>query len=142
MKEKFQTNNHLDPFVGISISEGDQIRMSVMATSTTSGSAVLQNLTTGQEVYQSFSNVTAGLFCQTYAGFIVEDFIYCDSNGNNCGPIPFASFSPAINFVDCTAIANGESIALSSAALLTLTVNNEDMTTCSISGSTLTCSYN
>jgi hypothetical protein len=115
--------------------------MSAVATSTTGGSATLENLTTGQKVSQSFSDVTAGSLCQTSAEFIIEDFEECDESGNNCQPVPFASFSPAVKFADCAATANGRSVTLSSAELSEVIVNNKDLTKCSVSGSTLTCSY-
>ena len=115
--------------------------MSVVATSLTGGSASLENLTTGQKVSQSFSDVTAGSLCQTSAEFIIEDFEQCDESGNNCEPVPFASLSPAVKFTDCSATANGKSVPLSKGELTEVTINNKDETKCSISGSTLTCSY-
>ena len=114
--------------------------MSVVATSSTSGTAALENLTTGQKVSKTFSDVTAGSLCQTDAEFIIEDFEECDSNGN-CQPVPFASFSPAVEFTDCSVTANGESIGLSQAQITEVIINNKDETECSISGSTVTCSY-
>ncbi|RFU76295.1 aspergillopepsin-2 precursor [Trichoderma arundinaceum] len=128
-------------FSGIDISEGDQIAMSVVATSLTSGSATLQNLSTGQKVTQTFSRVTAGSLCETSAEFIIEDFEECNSNGSNCQPVPFASFSPAVKFSSASATKNGKSVSLSGAVLSEVIVNNQDLTRCSISGSTLTCSY-
>lgn len=113
--------------------------MSVVATSLTGGSATLENLTTGQKVTQTFSDVTAGSLCETSAEFIIEDFEEC--NGNNCQPVPFASFSPAVKFTKCSATAKGKSVALSSAELSEVIVNNKDLTKCSVSGTTLTCSY-
>lgn len=113
--------------------------MSVVATSLTGGSATLENLTTGQKVTQTFSDVTAGSLCETSAEFIIEDFEEC--NGNNCQPVPFASFSPAVEFTECSATAKGKSVALSSAQLSEVIVNNKDLTKCSVSGTTLTCSY-
>ena len=70
---------------------------------------------------------------------LIEDFEEC--NGNNCQPVPFASFSPAVKFTKCSATAKGKSVALSSAELSEVIVNNKDLTKCSVSGTTLTCSY-
>ncbi|PNP59207.1 hypothetical protein THARTR1_01455 [Trichoderma harzianum] len=128
-------------FSGIDISEGDQIAMSVVATSLTGGSATLQNLSTGQKVTQTFSRVTAGSLCETSAEFIIEDFEECNSNGSNCQPVPFASFSPAIQFTSASATRNGQKVSLSGAELSEVIVNNRDLTRCSVSGSTLSCSY-
>jgi len=113
--------------------------MSVTATSSTSGSATLENQTTGQKVSKTFSKETAGSLCQTDAEFIIEDFEEC--NGNDCEPVTFASFSPAVKFTDATATANGESVSLSGAELTQVIINNKDVTKCSVSGTTVTCSY-
>ncbi|TFB01136.1 hypothetical protein CCMA1212_007070 [Trichoderma ghanense] len=129
-------------FSGIDIRQGDQIAMSVVATSLTGGSATLENLSTGQKVTQNFNRVTAGSLCETSAEFIIEDFEECSSNGSNCQPVPFASFSPAITFSSATATRSGRSVSLSGAEISEVIVNNQDLTRCSISGSsTLTCSY-
>lgn len=111
--------------------------MSVVATSLTSGSATLENLSTGQKVTQQFSDVTAGSLCGSSAEFIIEDFEEC--SGNNCQPVPFSGFSPAVKFTECSATANGRNVGLSGAEITEVIVDNQDLTRCSISGSTLTC---
>ncbi|RFU28815.1 hypothetical protein B7463_g7520, partial [Scytalidium lignicola] len=126
-------------FTGIDISEGDQIQMSVTATSKTSGSATLENLSTGQKVTQNFNHVTAGSLCLTDAEFIIEDFEECNSSGTSCQPVTFSPFSPAIKFTQATATANGRNIPLSQGEITEVIINNRDVTDCSISGSTLTC---
>lgn len=113
--------------------------MSVEATSLTSGSATLENLTTGQKVTKKFSDVSAGSLCETSAEFIIEDFEEC--NGDDCEPVPFASFSPAVKFTDVSATANGESVPLSDAEISEVIVNNKDLTKSTISGTTLTITY-
>ncbi|KAH8820185.1 concanavalin A-like lectin/glucanase domain-containing protein [Xylogone sp. PMI_703] len=128
-----------DNFSGISIAEGDEITMSVVATSRNSGSATLQNLSTGQKVTKNFSGVTAGNLCQTDAEFIIEDFEECNSSGSNCQFVPFSSFTPAIKFTGATTTANGRNVPLSQAEITEVIINNRDATSCSISGSTLTC---
>ncbi|TVY39699.1 Scytalidopepsin B [Lachnellula occidentalis] len=133
-------NNAAD-FTGFTISEGDDIKMSVTATSKTSGSATMENMTTGKKVTQTFTDETAGSLCLTDAEFIIEDFEECDSSGSNCEPVAFAAFSPAVAFSDCSATANGESVALSSGTITEVEVDSKDLTKCSTSGTTLTCSY-
>lgn len=128
-------------FSGIDISEGNQIVMSVVATSLTSGSATIQNLSTGQKVTQTFSRVTAGSLCETGAEFIIEDLEECNSNENNCQPVLFASFSPAVKFKSALATHKDQSVSLSGAVVTEVIVNNQNFTRCSVSGSTLTCSY-
>ncbi|TVY45588.1 Scytalidopepsin B, partial [Lachnellula subtilissima] len=126
-------------FTGLTISEGDDIKMSVTATSANSGSATIENMTTGKKVSKTFTDETSGSLCQTDAEFIIEDFEECDSDGSNCQPVDFASFSPAVAFTDCTATANGENVALSKSTISEVEVNNKDLTKCSTSGTTLTC---
>lgn len=57
----------------LTVSEGDVIKMSVTATSTTAGTAVLENQTTGKSVSKTFSGNVEGALCQTNAEWIVED---------------------------------------------------------------------
>lgn len=115
--------------------------MSVVATSLTGGSATLENLTSGQKVTQNFSQVTAGSLCETSAEFIIEDFEECNEDGSDCQFVPFASFSPAVKFSSASATQNGKTVSLSGAVLTQVEINNKDVTKCSVSGSTLTCSY-
>lgn len=115
--------------------------MSVVATSLTGGSATLENLSTGQTVTQKFSKVTAGSLCESSAEFIIEDFEECNNDGSDCQFVPFASFSPAVKFSSASATHNGKAVSLSGATLTEVEINNKDVTKCSVSGSTLTCSY-
>ncbi|TVY89748.1 Scytalidopepsin B, partial [Lachnellula willkommii] len=126
-------------FSDFDISEGDDIKMSVTATGANSGSATLENMTTGKKVSKTFSDETSGSLCQTDAEFIIEDFEECDSGGSNCEPVAFASFSPAVSFKDCSATANGENVDLSQSSITEVEVNDKDLTKCSTSGTTLTC---
>ena len=114
--------------------------MSVVATSLNSGSATLENLSTGQQVTEQFTDITAGSLCGSTVEFIIEDFEECSSSGD-CEPVPFASFSPAVTFSDVSAVTNGNTVDLTGAEMTEVIVNNEDLTSCSASGSTLTCSY-
>ncbi|RQM07998.1 hypothetical protein DH86_00004266 [Scytalidium sp. 3C] len=115
--------------------------MSVIATSVTDGSATLENLSSGEKVTQYFSDVTSASLCETTAEFIIEDYNTCDESGSNCQPVPFASFSPAVEFREISATANGESVPLNDVSIYEVTVNNQERTSCSLSGNTLTCSY-
>jgi len=129
-------------FSGITIAEGDSIEMSVVATSKTTGTASLENLTTGQKVSHTFTGGEGGSLCETSAEFIIEDFEECNASGSDCQPVTFASFTPAITFSECSATKNGKTVGLSGAEISEVIVNNKDLTSCSVSGSTtLTCSY-
>lgn len=55
----------------LTVSAGDTVRMSVNATSTTSGTSTLENLTTGQHVTTPYSNMGQAL-CLADAEWIIE----------------------------------------------------------------------
>ncbi|KIM93710.1 hypothetical protein OIDMADRAFT_137445 [Oidiodendron maius Zn] len=130
--------SYADDFSGISISEGDEIQMTVTATSTTSGSAVIENLTTGEIVSQDFSDVTDGSLCEYNAEWIIEDFEECD--GNSCSLVPFADFG-TVEFTSCSAIQDGSTVGVSGATILDIEQNGKVLTSCSDTSSTVTCTY-
>lgn len=58
----------------LTVSAGDEIKLTVTATSTTSGTAVIENVTTGKSVTETFtSSEVEGDLCRTNAEWIVED---------------------------------------------------------------------
>lgn len=65
-------------FSGISIKAGDTIKLTVTATSTKAGSAVIQNLSTGVTVTKALTSTAA--LQEGNAEWIVEDF--------SSGPLP------------------------------------------------------
>jgi len=71
-------------FSGISINAGDEIQLTVTAASSTSGTAVIKNLSNGESVSKSLSSSSA--LCQTNAEWIVEDY----EEGSSL--VPFANF--------------------------------------------------
>ncbi|KAF8623304.1 hypothetical protein AX15_006430 [Amanita polypyramis BW_CC] len=71
-------------FNGISIDAGDVIRLTVTASSTTSGTAVIENLTKSQTVSKNLTSSQA--LCGQNAEWIVEDY----SSGGNL--VPFCNF--------------------------------------------------
>ncbi|KAI1819356.1 peptidase A4 family-domain-containing protein [Xylaria intraflava] len=115
-------------FTGISISAGDEIRMSVTASSPSAGVATLENLSTGVNVSHSFANQTHEL-CQTDAEWIVEDFAL--------GPYlaPFAQFG-SVTFTGASATQNGEAVDVSDATILNIKQNNQTLTSCSVTNNT------
>ena len=112
--------------------------MTVTATSTTSGSAVIENLTTGEIVSQDFSDVTDGSLCEYNAEWIIEDFEECD--GNSCSLVPFADFG-TVEFTSCSAIKDGSTVGVSGATILDIEQNSKVLTSCSDTSSTVTCTY-
>ncbi|KAF9237540.1 peptidase A4 family-domain-containing protein [Melanogaster broomeanus] len=106
-------------FSGISLAAGDVIKLTVTASSTTSGTTVIENLTTGQ---------TAN------AEWIVEDF----EEGNSL--VPFANFG-TVEFTSATATGPGGTYTPSGATLIDIEQNGQVLTSVTTSGSTATIQY-
>ena len=85
-------------FSGISINSGDTIKATVVAYSTTSGVATIENLTTGETATQDLTSNYA--LCEQDAEWIVEDF---EEDG---GLVPFANFG-TVTFYDASASGPG-----------------------------------
>ena len=64
-------------FSGITFSAGDSVTLTVTASSTTSGKAVITNNTKGKTVTHTFTGGVDGTLCETNAEWIVEvrDFV-------------------------------------------------------------------
>lgn len=107
--------------------------MTVTAKSTTSGTATLDNLSTGQTVSHSFSGESAAL-CETNAEWIVEDF----ESGSSL--VPFADFT-TITFTDASAVCGGSTVGTSGTDILDIRQNGQVLTSCSASGSQVSCTY-
>ncbi len=122
-------------FADFLISAGDEIRMTANASSTTSGSVTLENLTTLQQVSHAFSAQSAAL-CETNAEWIVEDY---EENG---ALVPFANFG-SVTFSDCSVgTTAGKAADVSGSEILDIKQNSKVLTDCSTSGtSTVTCQY-
>ncbi|KAF1969827.1 hypothetical protein BU23DRAFT_370621, partial [Bimuria novae-zelandiae CBS 107.79] len=122
-------------FTGITVRAGDQIKMTVTASSTSGGSAVIQNLTTGKTVTKTFTGETNKL-CETNAEWIVEDF----SSGNSM--VPFANFG-TVNFKSASVTTtSGSTLGVTGAEIIDIKQGSTVYTDCSTSGSsTVTCKY-
>lgn len=97
---------------GFDVSAGDTISVSVHATSSTTGTVVLENLTTGKTVTESVSapSSSSALAGQN-AEWILEDF---SSDG---GLVPFSDYT-TVYFTDCTATTSSETLNLAGATLI------------------------
>lgn len=120
-------------FSGISISAGNTIKMTVTATSTGAGSAVIENVSTGKTVTHTFSGESNKL-CETNAEWIVEDF----ESGNSL--VPFANFG-TVTFTGASATTSSGSVGVSGATIIDIKQGSTVLTDCSASGSSVTCSY-
>ncbi|KAK6063124.1 Peptidase A4 family protein [Seiridium cupressi] len=117
-------------FTGITISAGDQIKTTVTATSKTTGTAVVENLTTGKSVTHTFRGASTASLCETNAEWIVEDF----EEGSSL--VPFADFD-TVTFTDATV--NGAGVT--GATIIDIRQSAQVLTSCAASGTTVTCSY-
>ncbi|KAF8686185.1 hypothetical protein AX14_003887 [Amanita brunnescens Koide BX004] len=64
--------NYAYDFSGISVSAGDSIQLTINVYTSTSGSATIDNLTTGQSATQNLTSSSA--LCQENAEWVVEDY--------------------------------------------------------------------
>ena len=121
-------------FSGISISEGDSIKVTVEASTESTGTATVENLTNGQSVTHQFTGGTQGNLCETNAEWIVEDF---ESGGSL---VSFADFG-TVTFTNAEAISNGRTVGPSGATIMDIRQSGQVLTEASVSGDSVTVSY-
>jgi len=116
-------------FSGISFSAGDSVQLTVTATSSTSGTAVIHNVSTGKSVSKSLTSSSA--LCQTNAEWIVEDF----EEGSSL--VPFADFG-TVKFTGASAGTSAGSVGPSGATLMDIKQNSDVLTSVSSTSSSVT----
>jgi hypothetical protein len=121
-------------FTGITISAGDLIKVSVDATSTITGTAILENLSTGQSEKHTFTSGVQGDLCEYNAEWIVEDF------EENNGLVPFANFS-TVTFSNAQATDGGSVVGPSGATLIDIEQNGVVLTQSSNTDDSVTIDY-
>lgn len=120
-------------FSGISIRAGDTIKLTVTANTTRSGSAVIQNLSTGQTVSKSLTSSSS--LCEQNAEWIVEDF---ESGG---ALVPFANFG-TVTFTGASAtLVSGGTTGPSGSTLIDIQQNGRVLTSASTSSNSVTVSH-
>ncbi|KAF5015933.1 hypothetical protein F66182_12548, partial [Fusarium sp. NRRL 66182] len=119
-------------FSGISISAGNVIKITVTATSTSAGTAVVENVSTGTTVTHKFSGESDKL-CEYNAEWIVEDF----EEGSSL--VPFANFGTVI-FTGAEATKSGSTVDTTGATIIDIEQNSV-LTSVTASGSTVTVKY-
>ena len=103
-------------FSGISFSEGDTVKLSIEASSTSSGTVTVENQSTGQSVSHSFSQESDEL-CETNAEWIVEDF--SETEGGETTLVPLVDFGTVV-FTDAYASTDSGSVGPSNAEIIDL----------------------
>ncbi|EFW99951.1 proteinase aspergillopepsin [Grosmannia clavigera kw1407] len=131
-------------FTGITISAGDSIVMTVTATSTTSGTATIENETTGKTVSHTYSSMSSdNALCYYNAEWIVEDFAEClDSSCTQTELLPFADYG-SVEFTDCSAVKSGATVDVTGATTIDMVSQSDDSveSSCTDTASTVTCKY-
>ncbi|GKT43510.1 aspergillopepsin-2 [Colletotrichum spaethianum] len=122
-------------FNNFDVSVGDQIRMTVDASSKTKGVATLENLTTGKKVTHTFTSTPSSL-CETNAEWIVEAF---QEGGSQ---VTLADFG-TVTFTGAAASGSGGSITPAGSTIIDISPNGGKtvLTKGSVSGNTVTVKY-
>lgn len=104
---------------------GDQLRFTVHATSTTSGTTTIENLTNGQSVSHTFTSETAYPLCETDAEWIIEDW---QQNGQ---PVPLINWG-TIEFSDTTAKNSDSQVTANGSEIIDMKIDNAIVTSTEI----------
>lgn len=122
-------------FTTMPIHAGDVIKLTVTATSSSTGIAVVENVTRGQTVSKTVTSPAPGsLLCQTNAEWIVEDY----EEGSSL--VPFADFG-TVEFTEASATTSGGSMGPANATLINILQNSVILTTSSVSDNGVNVSY-
>jgi len=123
-------------FSGITVSAGDTIQVTVTASSLDSGTAVVENVSTGTTVTHTFTDeASEGDLCEYNAEWIVEDY---EEDGSL---VKFADFG-TVTFTGCSATDGSSTVGTSGATIIDIEQNSKVLTSCSTpSSSEVTCNY-
>ncbi|KAK1239797.1 hypothetical protein MKX08_007239 [Trichoderma sp. CBMAI-0020] len=130
-------------FKTFGVSEGDDIRMIINANGPSSGSAILDNLSTGQSVSHIFTSAEAPLdapLCQKSIEWIVED--YNNSGGNDTGIVASPDYG-TITIRDALAQGSTGEVTPEGGELIELfdTRTSTVLSQCSIENEEVVCKY-
>jgi len=117
---------------GITISAGNVITLTVTATSTKAGTAVITNQSTGKTVTKSLTSSSA--LCEQNAEWIVEDY---EENGSL---VPFANFG-TVTFSSASATTSSGSIGPSGATIIDIEQSGKVLTSVTTGSSSVTVKY-
>ena len=126
-------------FYEFHISGGDILRLTVVATSNTTGTATIENLTSGEHVSHDMEAPPDAPVCGRTADWIIEDFFTED------GPAPLLDFGN-ITIYNTSATGTGAPLTVQGPQIIDLEEEDEDgkedvVTDCEIQGDAVTCQY-
>ena len=127
--------NYAIDFSGITLAAGNVVSVSIKSSSSSAGTVVLENLSTGKTVSKSLTapSSSSHLGGQN-AEWIVEDF---DSGGSQ---VQFANFG-SVQFTNAAASTAQQSVAVSGAQVIDIKSGNTVLTDVSISGTSVSVKY-
>ncbi|CAI7665914.1 unnamed protein product [Penicillium glandicola] len=125
--------NYAHDFRNIHISAGNVIKMTVDATSKSSGSVTVENLSTNASVMHIFPRSLGGDLCEFNAEWIVEDFSV------NNALAPFVNFGTVV-FSNAIASRSGNTYGPSGATIMDI-YQDRILTSSSVTRNTVTISY-
>ncbi|EJD50362.1 hypothetical protein AURDEDRAFT_99891 [Auricularia subglabra TFB-10046 SS5] len=117
----------------ITVKAGDRVELSVVATSTKTGSSTVRNLSSGWTSTQQIKSGAA--LCESDAEWIVEDFA---SDG---GQVPFANFGTVTLSNAVAGRFSSGNIGPSNATLIDIKQNDKVLTKTTVSSSSVTVKY-
>lgn len=128
--------DYMRTFSSLKVGPGDEIRASVRAESSTRGTAMLENLSTGRSARHTWRDASnLGKLCQANAEWIVEDF----SVGGEL--IPLADFG-TVRIDNSSYVANGQKRGLNNAKVVDISQQNKIRASCRKEGkSSVECTY-
>ncbi|KAJ5457574.1 hypothetical protein N7475_008962 [Penicillium sp. IBT 31633x] len=121
-------------FSGIPISAGNTIRVTVDASSKTTGTATIENVSTGKSVTHTFNGGVDGDLCEYNAEWIVEDF------ESNSALVPFVDFG-TVTFTGAEATRGSSTVGPSGATIMDIKQSNSVLTSSSVTGNSFTVEY-
>ncbi len=125
-------------FNDITINAGDTIRLTIIADSDTSGKAVIENLSNGQNVSQHTTSTHA--LCGQTAEWIVEDYSQAGSDGSY-SLVPFCDFG-TVTFSNSSArTSSGSTVSPHGADIIEIQQDGPVLTSTKQSSKNVTISY-
>ncbi|GAD96494.1 aspergillopepsin-2 precursor, putative [Paecilomyces variotii No. 5] len=115
-------------FDNFDVQAGDEIKVTVTATSSSTGYTVVENLTQGTQIRHTWDTESPAL-CEATAEWIVEDFT--DTSNGSDYLAPFADYNGVV-FTDNSATAKGEKVDVSNARPVNMVQNGNTVSEATI----------